>query len=541
MNAELLDPRGSRLEPPTPLAGRPATLGGRQLLIFDNEKLVGRPNYAPFVPALIDGLTQRAGAAGCQVIQRSIMGMRPAAIDALVREIQAVEPAGVVILFGDAGSLRENIVLAVRLEGCGIPTVTLVTPGAASLAGSMAQSYCPGLPLVALDLSYTDAAERVKEVVGGRVETAAQALTSGWDARQSDARLAGLAPVPAGARLEVAGADREPGPDLELLLERLDSLRAGDGLPVVPPTRGRVQRMLSVTRRRPDEVLRAECAPTGTALTIEKLAINAVMAGCRPEYFPIVVAATEAMCDDAYYLDTGAITTHSSGNAIVVSGPLARQVGMHAGGGCLGPGFRANASIGRAITLTVLNILRAVPGLSDMATLGSPAEYVYCFAENEEESPWPGLHTELYGPDTTSVIVVKAESPHNFLDEYSLNAEALLEVPVSALSTIAHNNAYRPGNVLLILNPQHAQVVASSGWSRSDVQRYIHEHARVPLAETLKHGTSPSRPDWMKGLDRVPITRSPEDVIVVVAGAHGPQSLVAPSWGFSYAVSRPVG
>jgi hypothetical protein len=534
----ILDPRGVRVEPPTPLAPRRDSLAASRLLILDNEKLVGRPNYEPLVPTLAGGLTGLAGAAECLVWQRAIMGLQPEALAQLMVEIESAEPGGVIVLLGDAGSVRETLMFSIRLEGHGIPTVTLVTPGAALLAATMAQSYCPGLPLVQVDVSYVDAPERVADQIERAVPEVVRALSrDGAVSRTSapDPRVAVLAPVAPGAVLDLGAA-----PDVDEVYEALDRVRATDGLPVIPPTAERVERMLAATHRARNEVLRAETAPSGTVLTIEKVAINAVMAGCQPDYFPIVLAAVEAVCQPEYFLDTGAITTHSAGNAVIVSGPLAGRVGMNAGGGCLGPGNRANATIGRTLALVVLNVLRAVPGLSDMASIGSPGEYIYCLAENDADSPWPGLHTELYGPDVTSVTVVKAESPHNFLDEYSLRAEHLLDLPVAALSTIAHNNAYRPGNVLLILNPLHARVIADSGWTKNDVRTYVHERARVPLAATRGHGTIPSRPAWMSGLESVPVTRSPEDVIVVVAGARGPQSLVAPTWGFSYAVNRPV-
>src|SRR5439155_7056472 len=177
---------------------------------------------------------------------------------------------------------------------------------------------------------------------------------------------------------------------------------------------------------------------------------------------------------------------------------------------------------------------------SDLSTLGSPAEFSYCFAENLDESPWAGLHAERFGAAATTVTVLKAEGPHNFLDEYGMSAEELLELPVAALSTIASNGAYRPGHVLLILNPHHAEIVARSGWRRAEVQRFIHERARVPVAATRQHGSIPKRPAWMEGLDGVPVTPSPADVLVIVAGARGPESVVAPSWGFAEAVTRPI-
>jgi hypothetical protein len=532
----ILDPRGYRATPPVSLASRPAKLASRRVLILDNEKLLGRPNYEPLLPGLQAFLRETLGVGECPIWRRSVLAVSAEALAHLGEEVAGAGPAGVVLLLGDAGAVIGTLLLAIGLEARGIPTVTLVTPVTETLAAAVAQARCPGLPVVTLDISHADARERVAGELRGAVPAIGRALTAGWMAPAVDPRLAPLAPVAPDVRLTIGASEVAA----DELLARLDGLRATDGLPVVAPTAERVRRMLAAVDRSADEVLRRETAPLGNVVTVEKLAVNAVMAGCLPEHFPVVVAAAEAMCDDAYRLDTSAITSYPGGNAVVVSGPAAATLGLHAGGGCLGPGFRANATIGRALTLMAINVLRAVPGLSDLSTLGSPAEYSYCFAENLEESPWPGLHAERYGTAATAVTVLKAEAPHNFLDEYVTSAEELLELPAAALSTIANNNAYRPGSVLLILNPHHAEIVARSGWRREDVQRFIHERARVPEAATRRHGSIPKRPDWMAGLEEVPVTRSPEDVLVVVAGARGPQSMVAPTWGFAEAVSRPV-
>lgn len=532
-----LDPRGFRLQPPGELAPRPAALAGRRILILENEKLRGRHNLEPFVPALSAALREGFGVAETPVRQCAALDLRAGEVEELAARIAEERPDGVVALFGDAGAVCATLLIAIRLEGLGVPTVTLVTPGTFSLAATMAQAYCPGLPAVALEIGYVDGPERVAEeirqkagAIGAALRTPAPILRE----LARDPRLEALAPVAVDAQLPASG---DPEQDQELFRR----LHLTDGLPVTLPTPERVRRMLGATARDGMEILRAECAPTGTALTVEKVAINAVMAGCPPETFPFVLAAVEAMCDPAYNLDTAAITSHPSGTAVVVSGPLARPAGLQSGAGCLGPGFAANATIGRALTLILFNVLRAVPGLSSLVTTGSPAQLSYCFAENTEESPWPGLHETLAGPKDTTVTVLKAEGPHNFLDERSLTAAGLLALPVAALSTIANNNAYRPGSVLLILNPRHAQVVANDGWSQRDVQRYLHERARVPLADTAGRGSVPRRPAWMTGLETVPVTRSADDVILVVAGAGGPQSMVAPSWGFSDAVTRLVG
>ncbi|MEK7681638.1 MAG: hypothetical protein AAB369_02280, partial [Chloroflexota bacterium] len=324
------------------------------------------------------------------------------------------------------------------------------------------------------------------------------------------------------------------------LYEELCAADMCDGFPVIPPTRERVRAMLRSTDLDPDFPLVDECPPSGAAVTVQCLAANAVMAGCRPEYLPILIAAFQAMADPAYRLFQAAITTHPGGNAIVVSGPLAEQIGIHSGAGCLGPGFRANATIGRAITLTILNVARAIPGKSDLTVFGSSAEFTYCFAESDKANPWTPLHTDLYGPDVTSVTVHKCEGPHNVLGPHGGGPEALLNTIASTAATQGGNNMTHLGQLILLLNPVHARMIADAGWSKQDVKEYLFETARHPVEIVRPQLARAIFPAYFLKLPRVPVMRSPDDVIVVVCGGRGPQSMVAVPWGLASAVSRPV-
>jgi hypothetical protein len=324
------------------------------------------------------------------------------------------------------------------------------------------------------------------------------------------------------------------------LYERFCQAVITDGLPVIPPTRERVEAMLACTDREPRAVIVGQLPPSGAAITVEKLAAAAVMAGCRPEYFPIVVTACEAMADEAYRLFQAVITSHPGGNAVVVSGPLAGELGIASGGGCLGPGFRANATIGRALTLCLLNVSRALPGRSDLAVFGSPAEFSYCLAEATDRTPWTPLHVDLFGPETTTVTVHRCEAPHNVIDHLSTTPEGILGTLAATAATLGGNNAYMPAELLVLLNPEHARIIAGAGWTKRDVQCFLFEHARVPASALQGRGIAPGRPPWTRGLDRLPVVRGPEDVLVVVAGGDGPQSMVAIPWGYARAVTRPV-
>lgn len=312
-----------------------------------------------------------------------------------------------------------------------------------------------------------------------------------------------------------------------------------DGLPIVPPTEERVRAMLGdadATRSL------GPMPPLWREATLESLAINAVMAGCRPEYFPVVVAAVEAMLDPAFNLYGVQATTHPVAPLLIVNGPYGRRIELHSGSGCFGPGFRANATIGRAIRLILMNVGGGWPGRHDMATQGSPAKFSYCIAENEEVSPWDPL-----APGDT-VTVYGGEAPHNVNDHVSTAAAGIL-------TTVAHTAATLGSNVgwylaqsqwLVVLGPEHAQTIAADGLGRADVQRFVYEHARLPL-RTLRLGGmwgAQDWPAWMMALRddeaRPPRVPSPEDVLVIVAGGPGKHSSVVPNCCFSRAASRPI-
>src|SRR5581483_3006017 len=199
-----------------------------------------------------------------------------------------------------------------------------------------------------------------------------------------------------------------------------------DGLPVVPATAEAVRRFVAAAGRDPDEIVLRE--PTRRrAVSVEKVAINAVLAGCRPEYMPVLLAALEAMADPAYNLHGAITSTGGSAPLVVVNGPARRAIGLNAGANVFGPGWRANATIGRALRLVIVNGLGAQPGVLDRSTQGHPGKYAFCIAELEEESPWEPLHVERGFPaDTSTVTVFAAEGPHNVLTHYGHDAEAIV-------------------------------------------------------------------------------------------------------------------
>src|SRR5713226_5876282 len=218
-----------------------------------------------------------------------------------------------------------------------------------------------------------------------------------------------------------------------------------DGLPIVPPTEDDVREFLRFTDRAPREVV-AVLPPRQGEATVERVAINAIMAGCRPEYLPVVIAAVEALADPAFNLDSIQATTHPVAPLLIVNGPIARETGINAGYNAFGQGFRANVTIGRAIRLLLMNVGGGLPGTGDRATQGSPAKIAYCVAENEAESPWEPLHVEAGLPADVSIVsAFGCEAPHNIQDHHSNTARGILLTIAGAMGQAGSNNLLARG------------------------------------------------------------------------------------------------
>jgi hypothetical protein len=320
----------------------------------------------------------------------------------------------------------------------------------------------------------------------------------------------------------------------------------GDGLPVVAPTVERVDAMLAGYSGSADELL-AILPPRSGACTVRLAAINAVMAGCPPEVFPVVAAAVRALSRPEFNLRGVQATTHSVAIMVAVHGRVVEDAGFNAGFGTFGPGNRANATTGRAIRLILLHVGGGRPGDGDASTQGQPAKYGYCFAENAAASPWP-IYPRSRGIDSPSAVTVAGvEGPHNSHDMWSTHPGPILEKVASVMTTLGSNNAVMSDSeFFVVLCPEHAQQAASEGWSREDVQLFLYQLARMPLALKRKHFANAGlEPPWMRGVDdpdvMLPMTGSPENIRVMVAGGPGKHSCVIPSWGsISRSVTLPV-
>ena len=341
-----------------------------------------------------------------------------------------------------------------------------------------------------------------------------------------------------GARLR---SRRIPLGELEDEIEACYARGWTDGLPVVPPTRERVLRMLEGTSRDPTEVV-AVVPPDLVECTVEKVAVNAVLAGCRPEYLPVVLAAVEAACTDTFNVHGLLATTYAASPVVIVNGPLARAIGMNAGINALGQGNRANATIGRALQLVVRNVGGGRPGEVDRATLGQPGKYTFCFAEDEEGSPWEPLSVERGVPaDASAVTLFAGEGPRVVMDQLSRTPESLARSLAWCLRTIAHPKLVLAFDALVVISPEHARVFRDAGWTKAQLREEIHALLTIPGEELVRGagGCTEGMPDELTGTS-LPKFRPDGVWFVHAGGPAGLFSAIIGGWGAGYTGSRPV-
>lgn len=321
-----------------------------------------------------------------------------------------------------------------------------------------------------------------------------------------------------------------------------------DGLPVYPPTQRAVAKMLRYTDRDKEEVVGVIPARNGEA-TVEKIAINAVMAGCRPEYLPVLITAIEAMVEPQYNLYGRQTTTHPGAHLMIVHGPIRKELEINSRQNLFGHGWRANATLGRAIRLIMINVGGNKPGVTDMATHGHPGKFTYTMAEDEEGSPWTPFHVDRgFAPETSAVTMLCAEAPHNINDQKSHTPHLYLGSAASSMSNLGSNGLYRSGlpcEHMLLMTSEGAQWIASEGWSKSDVQMFIFDHARKPVREMRNRGGWDMSP-LPKFVDKddddamVPIVNRPQDILVLVAGGHQRHMNAILTSGYNLSVTRAI-
>ncbi|MQA88296.1 MAG: hypothetical protein GEV03_27675 [Streptosporangiales bacterium] len=314
----------------------------------------------------------------------------------------------------------------------------------------------------------------------------------------------------------------------------------GDGLPTIPPTEEAVAAFTEGWTAQPEPF--PPIPPRRVAPTWSSLAANAVMAGCRPEHFALILAALRATMHPDFNLHGILATTHPCTPMVIVNGPLRRALAINCGANCLGQGTRANAVIGRALHLVLTNIGGAQPGIMDRATLGSPAKFTYCFGENEEASPWEPYHVRRGFAASDDVVTVAAtEPPHNINDHGSTSGDEIITTIAGTMSEAGSNNVYIRGPHFVVIGPEHAATLHRDGWTVPRIQDELYERSRIHLsrvsagnrAQFQDHGIEPKNDHYYVG-------PGPEQIHVLVAGGPGKHSAWIPSFGATAACSERV-
>jgi hypothetical protein len=460
--------------------------------------------------------------------------------------------------------LPEGLVAVVKRD---CPTCGLVAPvlGQIAAAGQALTVYTqddPGFPSAVaariddqdLVVSWYHRIETVPTLL--RIENGVEvARTCGWS-RGDWEQLAGVGPLGAGLPAHRPGCgSRSVEPSVaDALRVRFEGGRLGsrrielgaiedevetaydrgwtDGLPVVPPTAVRVLRMLDGTSRAPDEIV-AVVPPDLVSVTVEKVAINAVMAGCKPAYLPVVLAAVEAACSDAFNMHGLLATTYFSGPVVIVNGPIAAQIGMNSGVNCFGQGNRANATIGRALQLVVRNVGGGVPGGVDQATFGSPGKHTFCFAEDEIGSPWEPLSVEQgFAAGTSTVSLFPGHGPSGIVDQISRTPESLARTFAAKLRAVSHPKLVMAMGAMLVVSPEHARVFAEAGWSKARLRAELDALLLIDGDELARGagGIDEGLPAEVTAGRRLPKFRAGDLAIVHAGGSAGMFSAIIEGW-----------
>src|SRR5881628_2231093 len=322
---------------------------------------------------------------------------------------------------------------------------------------------------------------------------------------------------------------------------RVDDVDAGefcfqqgwtDGLPVVPPTEDRVTMMLAAGHLDPKQEI-AYITNRSVSVTAEKVAINAVMAGCRPEYIPVVVAAVQGIGYPAFGYHGPGTSTGGAAVLMIVNGPITRELDINSGDNLFGPGWRANLSIGRALRLVMRNVCGSLPGLLDRGTLGHPGKLSYVIAENEAESPWTPLHVERgFQPSQSTVTVMAAESPHQSYNQLSNTPEGVLTTVADAMRL--GGSAGRQPQYAVIIAGEHMRTIAQGGWGKKEIRQFLFEHTQNSHAHLKRTNRLPGAIQPGDETKLRPLVASADDILVVAAGGRaGAFSAFIPGWGGS--------
>ena len=536
----VLDPRGIQDRPLLKLAHRASVeqLRNGRVLFYDNTKL-SFCEYGTVFSRIKDKLVG-AGISNFVEYRETVRGKSTEQLRAYAAMMAKEKPTAAIVALGDMGTSAATTIVTIALEECGIPTLYVTAPPGSHLVKAVAFYRAGQLCLTSLDIYQGSTAAEIAAEVDKNWSAILDALTLPPDRLAERAALHfGLdqeAPAANGlidlaSRIMLSEEDEaQPAPGIEEINDLFNELHVSDGLPIIPPSPVRVERMKAYCPWSPETVLAEKVGPTGKNITVQDVLVAAVMAGCKPHHMPILVTSFQAMAHPKYNFLQSITTSHPGGNMALVSGPLGDEVGIYGGQGCMGPGFPANATVGRAINLAIVNVCRSVPGFADLACISSQAEFTYCFGEDPKLSPWKTINAERFDASTTTVYLLKAEPQHDIIDFLSETGGDLMDTLVDCCTTLGSNNAYMPGPMILVLTPDHAEMLQRDGWTKDRIREHIHVYAHHAAPMVRNRGLVPVRPPGFDLRHPMPVTRSPEDVEVVVVGGRGGHSGVILPW-----------
>ena len=547
----ILDPRGYQERPVLKLAPRVTLddLRKGKILFYNNTKLSFCNYNQVFIR--IKERFRELGVTNFVDYVETVRGKNTEKLEEYAAMLAKEKPTAAIVAFGDMGTSAATTIVTIALEKLGIPTVYMTAPPGSAITEGVGVYRAGNLCLCSIDVYQASTVEEVREQIDLKWDYIISALTA------DDKKLAELARIdfkmdqvpPAENGLlpivdEIAVDEEklwEPGCYMEEINEYFNREHISDGLPIIPPTRSRYERMMTYCPFAEDMVLCEQVGPTGKDITVKDVAIAAIMAGCTPKAMPVLVTAFRALNNPKYNLIQSVTTSHPGGNLVLVSGPIAQEIGLSGKQGCMGPGWPMNATIGRAVNLVIMNVCRSVPGICDLDCLASQAEFTYCFAEEPELAEWKMINEERFDAETTTVYVLKAEPQHDIIDFLSLTGHDLLDTITHCCTTLGSNNAYIPGPLVVCLTPDHGKMLKKAGYTKDMIREHIHTYAYHEVPMVRNRGLVPVRPQEFANRHPMPVTRSPEDVEVVVIGGRGGHSGVILPWALhSEGIVEPV-
>lgn len=534
----LLDPRGYQKRNMIELAHRVSLeeLKKGKILFYNNTKL-GFCNYYTVFDRIKERFSE-LGITNFVEYTETVRGKNEEKLYKYAAMLAEEKPAAAIVAFGDMGTSSSTTVVAIALEKLGIPTVYMTAPPGSAITEGVGVYRAGHLCLCSVDIYQASTVEEVQKQVDLKWDYIIKSLTANGEELDQlahiDFKMDKIPPSEDGLLpYEIDGEDErmaEPGAYMEEINAYFNELHISDGLPIIPPTKRRYEAMMEYCPFDENLVLCDPSGPSGKTVTVKDVAVAAVMAGCVPKAMPILIAAFKALNSPLYNLNQSVTTSHPGGNLVLVSGPIAQEIGISGKQGCQGPGWPMNATIGRAVNLVMMNVFRSVPGVCDLDCIASQAEFTFCFAEDPSLAQWSMINEDHYDKDTTTVYVLKAEPSHDIIDFLSLDGYDLLDTITACCTTLGSNNAYMPGPMIVCLTPDHAMMLKKAGFTKEMIQEHIHTYAYHQTPMVKNRGLVPVRPESFKNRHPMPVTRTPKDIEVVTIGGRGGHSGVILPW-----------